>query len=162
MLLRTEGDFIYATNIAYDLAGVVTTYLNLWRDHINGFNGVTIPKYEYAVTFKPAKKPGTIAVVIHWTDQRTYTETLYHDVDSDYFSEAWGSDNSYGSTSHTEPYPDSRSFNIPVSHLMMDQALMLKYFEDKSVEIATFKEELARQKRVDQLTKELAALTKGP
>lgn len=158
MLLKTQADFIYASNIAYDLAGVVTTYLKLWREYINGFNDVLVPKYEFAVTFIPAKKPDKISVVLHWTDQRTYTETLYYDVDSDYFSEAWGADNSYGSTSHTEYFADSCSFNIPISHLSMSESQMINYFKEKKMEIELVKLENERQSKIEKLTKELNEL----
>lgn len=161
MLLRTESDFIFASNISYDLAGIVTTYLNLYRKYVNGHNNVTVPDTKYMVSFNPTKKEGFIDVVLHWTDHHTYTETLYYDSDSDYFSEAWGADNSYGETSHTEDFPKSAGINIPIKHLMMNEEQMLKHFEILKNKIAQDKAEAIRNSEIIRLTKQLEELREG-
>jgi hypothetical protein len=160
MFLRTESDFIVASNMAYDLAGVVTTYLDLFREYINGYNGINIPSYEYAVTFKPSKKEHFIQAVLHWTDQRVHTETLYYDSDSDYFSEQWGADNSCGESSYTEEYARSKHIDIPIQNLMMNAGQMLTYFKDKKVMWEAEKKEVIRLEEIRRLKAELERLEK--
>lgn len=157
-MLRTEGDFILASNMSYDLAGIITTYLKLYKTYINGYNGVNIPDKEFAVTLKPPSKEGFVTAVLHWTDWRTHTETLYYDSDSDYFSESWGSDNSCGETSYTVDYAESKGIDIPIKHLMMTKDQMLKYFQQKKVSVETEKKEAIKQEEIKRLKNQLEKL----
>lgn len=156
-MLRTEGDFIRASNQAYDLAGIVIAYLKLHRQHINGY-GVSVPDKEFAVTFKPSTKEGFISTVLHWTDWRTHTETKYYDSDSDYFSESWGADNSCGETSYTVDYAESKGIDIPIKHLMMTKEQMINFFTDKKIKVEAEYKEIARKKQIERLESELNKL----
>lgn len=158
MMLRTDGDFIRATNQAYDLAGIVIAYLKLHRKYINGYNGVNVPDKEFAVTFKPTKKEGFISTVLHWTDWQTHTETKYYDTDSDYFSESWGADNSCGETSYTVYYAESKGIEIPIKHLMMTKDQMLVHFEEKKVIVEAEKKEAIKQEEIKRLKNQLQKL----
>lgn len=159
MMLRTEGDFIRASNMSYDLAAVVSTYLQLHRKYINHHNGVSVPDKDFAITFLPTKQERFISVALHWTDTRSWTETLYYDTDSDYFQESMGgADNSCGEVSHSEDYPRSSYISIPISHLMVNEAAMTDWFVKKRQAITLEKAEVERVKRVAQLEAELRGL----
>jgi hypothetical protein len=157
-MLRTEADFILASNLSYDLAGLVVTYLNLYRKYINGFNSVTVPDKEFAVTVRPPTKEGFLTAVLHWTDYTTHTKTLYYDTDSDYFSEQWGADNSCGETSYREDYAESSGISIPIKHLMMPESDMIKYFQEKKVSVETIKKENVRQEQIAELKSKIQKL----
>lgn len=158
MMLRTEGDFILASNQAYDLAGIVIAYLKLHSQYINGYNGVSVPDKEFAVTFKPPSKEGFVTAVLHWTDWRTHTETQYYDVDSDYFNESLGADNSCGETSYREDYATSKGIEIPIKHLMMNKEQMIKFFKDKKAQIEAKCKEIARKEEIEKLQRKLKEL----
>ena len=157
-MLRTEGDFILASNMSYDLAGIATTYLKLYKTYINGYNGVNVPDKEFAITLKPPSKEGFVTTVLHWTDWRTHTETLYYDSDSDYFSESWGADNSCGETSYTVDYAESKGIDIPIKHLMMTKDQMFKYFQQKKVSVEAEKKEAIKQEEIKRLKIQLEKL----
>jgi hypothetical protein len=158
MMLRTESDFIIASNQAYDLAGIVVAYLKLHRQYVNGYNGVSVPDKEFAVTFKPPSTEGFVTTVLHWTDWQTHTETQYYDVDSDYFSESWGADNSCGETSYTVDYAESKGIDIPIKHLMMTKDQMVGFFKDKKIKVEAEYKEIARKKEIERLENELNKL----
>lgn len=158
MFLRTESDFILASNMAYDLSAIVTTYLNLFKEYVNGYNGIKIPSHEYAVTFKPSNKEHFIKVELHWTDQRVHTETLYYDSDSDYFSEQWGADNSYDESSYTEDYPKSTCIDIPIQNLMMNKEQMVAFFKERKVKWEAEKKETIRLEEIRRLKVQLEKL----
>ena len=86
------------------------------------------------------------------------SETLYYDSDSDYFSESWGADNSYGTTSHTTYHPSSRGISIPVEHLMMDKDKMVEHFKARQAKRVREELEAERLRRVAALEQELYKL----
>lgn len=162
MMLRTESDFILAANQAYDLSNIVISYLHMYRNNINGYNEVNVPDKEFSVSFKPSNDEGFIVCVIHWTDYHTYTETQYYDVDSDYFSESWGADNSCGETSYTEDYAESKTIKIPIKHLMQDKHSMISYFKKKKIEVEAEKKESLRKIEIEILENKLTKLKGCP
>ncbi|MNF82977.1 hypothetical protein D3C84_652890 [compost metagenome] len=157
-MLRTQGDFVLAANLSFDLSALVTTYINMFREYVNGYNGVRIPLEEYAITFSPPRKEGYISVQLHWIAQQIHTETLYYDTDSDYFCESLGADNSYGQSSHTEYYPESKTISIPIVHLMLDKAGLERSFSELKLDIAAKRAEDVRLREVEQLRARLKTL----
>ena len=158
MLLRSESDFIWVTNAAHDLAGLVTAYLKLFRTHTQGDGGVNIPDERFAVTFGPSTREGSITVMLWWTYYYSTEVTQYYDVDDDMFSEAWGSDNSCGVSIEHNESKERLKLNIPIKFLMMSEAQMKSYFVDRTRKLKVDAAESARVKRIDELKKELSKL----
>ena len=158
MLLRSESDFIWTTGAAYDLSCIVTTYLKLYRKHLNGENKLYIPKEEFAVTFLPSTMERCITVALWWTAHYSTEVTQYYDADDDNFSEAWGSDNSCGvSIAHSESKENMR-LHIPISHLMRNEDQMKADFVARESKVKADKAEAARLARIASLKAELTKL----
>ena len=158
MILRTKADFVRAAIMSHDLQSVAHNYLTLHRQYVNGLNGVYIPDEQFALTFGLPKSEDFCEVVLHFTDRVVHSETLYYDSDSDYFSESWGADNSYGTTSHTTYHPSSRGISIPVEHLMMDKDKMVEHFKARQAKRVREELEAERLRRVAALEQELYKL----
>jgi hypothetical protein len=157
-MLRNKSDFVRAAIMSHDLQSVAHNYLTLHRKYVNGLNGVYIPDEQFALTFGLPKSESFCEVVLHFTDRVVHNETLYYDSDSDYFSESWGADNSYGTTSHTSYHPSSKGISIPVEHLMMDKGKMEEHFKERQAKKAKEELEAARLRRVKELEEELSKL----
>jgi len=158
MLLRSESDFIWVTNAAYDLAGLVTAYLKLFRKHINGYADIRIPDEDFAVTFEPSKTEGMITVQLWWTRHYTTSTPVYYDVDDDNFSEAWGADNTCGSETHHHSSRESPGINIPIANLMRSKEQMEADFVQRAAKIKADKAEALRLSTIAELEAKLLKL----
>lgn len=158
MLLRSESDFIWVTNASYDLAGIVTTYLKLFRKHINGYSDIWIPDEDFAVTFEPSKAEGKITANLWWTHKYTTSHAVYYDVDDDNFSEAWGADNTCGSETKHHSSRESQGVIIPIANLMRNKEQMESDFIQRAAKIKADKAEALRLSTIADLEKQLSKL----
>lgn len=159
MMIRSESDFIRTANASYDLAGIVTAYLKLFRQYTNNANDLRIPKDDFAVTFTPSKKEGCITVDIWWTSHYSTQCPTYYEPDDEAFSEVWGDDNTSGYTVVHSSDRESMRINIPISHLMRSEEQMKADFIARATKIAADAKEAARVSRINEITSELAKLT---
>lgn len=158
MMIRSEGDVVRAANMAYDLSGIVTSYLKLHREYINGYNGVIVTDKEFAIVFLPKSKEGCICVELHWIDTITYSTPMYYDTDSDYFVESMGGQEPYGYDHESISSLESSSIHIPISHLLQNQEDMLEFFKLKKIQIEKDRVKLETQRRISHLKNELKSL----
>jgi hypothetical protein len=151
---RTEGALVGAANEARALTALVCAYLDLWRKHANGVYGITIPREEFNVIFRaPTEKGVDFKIIYTRTHSREVAE--YYDVDSDYFSESWGSSNISG-------YRIEHSTSIYEDGLMIPYGALLKSKEDMEKSIIDsaerYKKEQAEAERQRQIKEAEARL----
>lgn len=161
MLLRSEGDFVRASNMAQDLTNLVVTYLKFWRKYANGRNNVTIPDDTFGVIFLPMKTEGKLEVGLLYTRTDHWQTPEYYDVDDDQYTEGYGSGdaNICGYTSHTAKVNCEIFISIPFAVLaktpdQMEQSVKTFVATEKAKEaeetrlatIAKLEEDLAKLK----------------
>lgn len=157
MTLRTEGDIVLAVNMARDLTHLVVAYLNIWRKHANGKNGVTVPSEPYSVVFGQAQEGRVVAVIVH-TQTVTWQEPIYYDVDSYYFQEGFGVDNISGHTSRSEDHVRQQVVTIPFPALLQSAESMEASIKATAERIAKKEAETARARQIAALESQLAEL----
>lgn len=161
MTFRTDGQIILAVNLATDLTNLVKSYLELWKKHANGINGVWVPSDEYTVIFKPTKQDGFLSIVLSYTRTSHWEEPTYCDVDSDYFSESYGgSSNVSGSISRSEDYHEEKGFQIPFTSLLRTFEGMEENIKKFAAENKRKEDELVRARKIKELEDELKELKK--
>ena len=158
MMLRSEGDFILASNFAQDLTNLVMQYLELWKTHANGRLGVTVPKEKYCVIFTKMKKEGFVSFKIIYTYTTYGDEPVYYDTDSDYFNESWGASNISHYVSVSEDHLTEIHYSIPIRGLMLPPDKMEESIKQFVIKDQAKIDEANRQKRITELEKELGIL----
>lgn len=158
MMLRGEGDFIRAANMSYDLAAIVTTYMKLFRKHINGYNDIYVPDEPFVVAFLPSTQEGCIKVKLLWKHSYLVSTPEYYDVDDDNFSEAWGADNQCGETVSSKTSHEYMVLHLPIVTLMMNEQNMNNWFINREKEIAIAQKQAAINEEISQLETRLAQL----
>lgn len=158
MMIRTAGDIVLASNMSQDLTNWVTTYLLLWREHVNGYNDVIIPKEPFKISFLPMLKENTLTVGMYWVGTVANVIPTFYDVDDEMHDPSFGADNvsSYSTTYTSEHY--NRVLDIPFTQLMKTEEHMRTYFVELAVKIKNDKDEAARLKRIAELETELSTL----
>jgi len=161
MTFRTIGSLVGAANAARDLTNLVVAYLNLWRQHANGMNGVTIPDENYTVVFQPPREDA-LAFTVAWTRTVTWTTPTYYDVDDDYFVESYSpTANISGEETHSELRVEERNFIIPYSALLRSEADMKAHVLATAARIRAQEAEAERQREIAALQAKLADLQKA-
>jgi hypothetical protein len=158
MMLRHEDDFTRTADAASDLADIVTTYLQLFRQYTNGDNGVQVPASEFVVTFTPLLKENYITVDVWWTDRYTTQIPTFVDVLDDMYNDNLGADNSNGYTLEHSESNETRRISIPVRLLMLNEVQMRAHFVAQQLAIKEAKIEASRVSRIVALKEELAKL----
>lgn len=161
MTFRTEGDLVYASNQAQALTNLCTAYLELWRVHANGKNGVTVPRTPYTLVFRPMTE-GYIHLVIVSTRTEYWEEPEYYDVDSDYFSESWGSSNISGYTTCSQEVIDECGVKIAFSALLLSRTDMEASVKKVAANIAKRQAEEKKANDIAALEKQLNELKAKP
>lgn len=154
-VFRSEGDLVLAANQAQDLSSLVRAYLEMYKKHAQGINGVKIPTSRYDIVFMPLKFEHEIAVKLVFSRTETWTEPVYYDVDDDNFSESWGSDNVSHHVTKSSTNPDEIVIRIPCSHLLLAQEQM----EDLIIkQAAKYRADEAEQQRLDEIKRHEAEI----
>ena len=160
MMLRTEGDFVRASNMAQDLTNLVVTYLKFWRKYANGRNNVNIPNDNFGVIFLPMKKEGRLEVGILYTRTDHWQTPEYYDVDDDNYTEGYGSGdaNICGYTSHSAEVHCESLISLAFTLLMHTPEDMEKSVIDYVKHEKAKEAEELRLKKIAAMEIELAAL----
>jgi hypothetical protein len=64
-MIYSESDVTHAVEMARSLGTFVVQYLKLFRDNVNGMNGVTISNNAILVSYPLQKKEGYLTVLVH-------------------------------------------------------------------------------------------------
>lgn len=158
MMLRSEGDFILASNMAQDLTNLVMQYLRLWRKHANGRSNVTVPKENFCVIFTKMKEQGYVNFKIIYTYTTYSDEPVYYDTDSDYFNESWGASNISHHVKVREDHLTEEHYSLPIRALMMPPDKMEAAIKQFVIDDQARINEINRLKRITELEKELGTL----
>lgn len=153
MTFRTEAELVRASSGAQDLTNLCKAYLKLWRQYANGKKGVTVPASHYTLAFRPMSE-GHIEFVIVSTGTNYWEEPEYYDVDSDYFSESWGSSNISGYRTRSEDVINECAVRIPFACLLLSK-------EDMEASVKKVSERIAQQEVVDEKARKIAELEKS-
>lgn len=159
-MLRSEGDFVRASNMAQDLTNMVVTYLKFWRKHANGRNNVRVPDDTFGVIFLPMKTEGKLEVGIVYTRTDHWETPVCFDTDSDYYVEGYhtGDANISHYESHSAKVKCEEYISIPFKSLAdtpegMEKGIIAYVKADKAKEA-----EAARLKKIAALEAELTSL----
>jgi hypothetical protein len=160
-MLRTEGDFVRAVDMARDLTNLVMQYLALWHKHANGVNGLEAPSGRYRIVFLAPSKSDEIHFEILLAETISREEPVYYDSDSDYFSESWGASNISGYTTSFSTDIVQRCVKMPIAALMQSPEQMERSVIEIAAKDKVAKAEATRLAKVAALEKELKELQKS-
>lgn len=157
MTIRTEGQIVGAANAAQDLTNLVVAYLELYKKHAQGLNGVKIPTEKYTVIFRPILKEGYLPVTLVYTKTTTWRRATHYDVDDDMFDERLGADNISGYTVERDTDTEEYGLAIPFN-------VLLRSREDMERDIITFaakkRAEIKEAERQAEIARHEAAIAK--
>jgi hypothetical protein len=155
MTIRSESQIMAAANAAQDLTNLVVAYLELYKRHAQGLNGVTVPTEPYTVVFRPMHHEGMLAVALVYTKTVTWDEPIYYDVGSDYFSESLGAENISGYQLQSESHTEETRLSIPFAVLLLSR----EHMEQQVLAFATSKRnEITEQRRLAKIAEHEAAI----
>jgi hypothetical protein len=161
MTIRTEAQIVLAANLAQDLTNLVVAYLELWRQHAQGVNGITVPDEPYTVVFQPLRSEFLHFKLVH-TQTVTWEEPVYYDVDSDYFQESWGASNLSHHVSRWRKEIREHGLGIPFKVLLQARGQMEGSIKAVAAAVHAEEEERARLARIAELQAEIDQLKGKP
>lgn len=169
MSLRTDGDFVAASNAACELSALVARFLSAYRKHANGANGVKVPNGDFTVVLKKPKLGANdvvrVCCELIYKHTTTYETPRFFEPDDDNYSEGFGASIVIGYDLHSEASIESSGYLIPWHLLRLSDELLRKHLLNVASAHADRQEEEARQAEISRLKQQLAALeiaqTKG-
>lgn len=157
MTIRTEGQIVGAANAAQDLTNIVVAYLELYRKHAQGLNGVKVPDEEYTVIFRPILKEGYLPVTLVYTKTTTWRKATHYDVNDDMFDERLGADNVSGYTVERDTDTEEYGLSIPFKALLRTKEQME---QDIKAYAAREQAALKEKQRLAEIAQHEAAIAK--
>ncbi len=157
-MIYTEGQIIHAANAARDLGALVLRYIELFREHANGYNDVRIPDGALFIGFRAQKKEGFLCVVVHKKSEVTNSHEERYEPSGYGVTSDSTDDMGYATRTvySTHNVYQSKGIDIPMAALL--QVDLDAWFKALAKKIAAAKAEADRQGEVDRLEKRLREL----
>lgn len=171
MSIRSGGDVILACNMARDLGTMALKYVELFRKHINGENGLTIPDGDLFVRFGPQTKEGWLQLDIYKKSEvvspssNIYESSGYGSGYADDegepgygrgYADDDGSSSYYRTVHSRHNVYDSVGMQIPLSNFLRDD--LADYFAQREIKIRAEKAEAKRLAEIAELEEKLKLL----
>lgn len=165
--IRSEGDLVYASSAACDLAALMHRFLVAYRTHCNGVNGIKIPD-EFVVVLKmPEQLNETVFIccTLIYTHVSVWSEPQYYSPDDDQYQESFGG---YGDhnvshyVSNSSSSIEKSGVKVPWNLLILSDAALAVHCQTLATKDKAAKAEVHRIEQIARLRKELAKLETLP